>query len=97
MSCSSAGRVRNPLGAGVAVVQDPALEAEADHMGMRAAHFVSIQAKMANMDRVNPRQEPPYLLLHPQQIRQSCKCREQRTARGFAKREPAASGCFLYC
>ena len=32
-----AGRVRNPLGAGVAVVQDPALEAEAERMGLRAA------------------------------------------------------------
>jgi hypothetical protein len=31
------GRVQNPLGAGVAVVQDPALEAEADRMGQRAA------------------------------------------------------------
>ena len=31
-----AGRVRNPLGAGIAVVQDPALEAEAERMGMRA-------------------------------------------------------------
>ena len=29
-----AGRVRNPLGAGVAVVQDPALEAEAERMGL---------------------------------------------------------------
>ena len=28
-----AGRVRNPLGSGVAVVQDPALEAEAERMG----------------------------------------------------------------
>ena len=32
-----AGRVRNPFGHGVAVVQDPGLEAEADRMGMRAA------------------------------------------------------------
>ena len=32
-----AGRVRNPLGSGVAVVQDPALEAEAERMGQRAA------------------------------------------------------------
>ena len=32
-----AGRVRNPLGSGVAVVQDPALEAEAERMGLRAA------------------------------------------------------------
>jgi hypothetical protein len=32
-----AGRVRNPFGAGVAVVQDPGLEAEADRLGMMAA------------------------------------------------------------
>ena len=32
-----AGRVRNPFGAGVAVVQDRVLEAEADRMGQRAA------------------------------------------------------------
>jgi hypothetical protein len=32
-----AGRVRNPLGAGVAVVQDPALEAEAERIGRAAA------------------------------------------------------------
>jgi ribosomal protein S18 acetylase RimI-like enzyme len=32
-----AGRVRNPFGSGVAVVQDHALEAEADRMGQRAA------------------------------------------------------------
>ena len=30
-----AGRVRNPFGPGVAVVQDPALEAEADRMGVQ--------------------------------------------------------------
>ncbi len=41
-----AGRVRNPLGAGVAVVQDPGLEAEAERMGQRAAaHPVTLQAK----------------------------------------------------
>jgi Domain of unknown function (DUF4157) len=43
-----AGRVRNPLGSGIAVVQDPALEAEAERMGLRAASFVRpIQAKPA--------------------------------------------------
>jgi hypothetical protein len=31
------GRVRNPAGAGIVVVQDPALEAEADRLGRRAA------------------------------------------------------------
>jgi hypothetical protein len=39
-----AGRVRNPFGSGVAVVQDPNLEAEAERMGMLAA----AQPKMAN-------------------------------------------------
>lgn len=46
-----AGRVRNPFGSGIAVVQDPSLEAEADRMGMRAAsHHVAsaVQAKPAN-------------------------------------------------
>jgi GNAT superfamily N-acetyltransferase len=42
-----AGRVRNPLGTGLAVVQDHALEAEADRVGQRAAaHRVEAQAKM---------------------------------------------------
>jgi GNAT superfamily N-acetyltransferase len=42
-----AGRVRNPLGAGLAVVQDHALEAEADRLGQRAAaHRLAVQAKM---------------------------------------------------
>ena len=41
------GRVRNPLGSGIAVVQDHALEAEADRLGQRAAaHRVTAQAKM---------------------------------------------------
>ena len=43
-----AGRVRNPLGSGLAVVQDRALEAEADRLGQRAAtHPVAAQAKFA--------------------------------------------------
>jgi hypothetical protein len=42
-----AGRVRNLLGSGLAVVQDHALEVEADRMGQRvAAHRVTAQAKM---------------------------------------------------
>jgi hypothetical protein len=45
----SAGRVRNPLGSGLAVVQDPALEAEAERMGLRAAlHQPPVQTKLAN-------------------------------------------------
>lgn len=45
-----AGRVRNPFGSGIAVVQDPALEAEADRMGMRAASYTpapTVQRKAA--------------------------------------------------
>jgi hypothetical protein len=50
-----AGRVRNPFGAGVAVVQDRSLEAEAERLGTAAAlHQHPMQAKMANAytDRV---------------------------------------------
>jgi hypothetical protein len=46
-----AGRVRNPYGSGVAVVQDPLMEAEAERMGLRAAMAplpaAPAQAKMA--------------------------------------------------
>ena len=37
------GRVSNPFGGGVAVVQDHALEAEADRMGVKAAMTVLVQ------------------------------------------------------
>jgi len=47
-----AGRVRNPYGSGVAVVQDPLMEAEAERMGLRAAMApppeASVQAKMGS-------------------------------------------------
>jgi hypothetical protein len=42
------GRVRNPMGSGVAVVRDRVLEAEADRLGQRAAAYrFEVQAKMA--------------------------------------------------
>lgn len=45
-----AGRVRNPLGAGVAVVQDAALEAEAERIGTRVvAASAAIQARPAGV------------------------------------------------
>jgi hypothetical protein len=44
-----AGRVRNPLGSGIAVVHDPVLEAEADRMGLRARSLQTpVQAKPAS-------------------------------------------------
>ena len=40
------GRVRNPFGHGVAVVQDPGMEAEAERMGIQAAaHQMPVEAK----------------------------------------------------
>ena len=43
-----AGRVRNPFGSGVAVVQEPGLEAEAERMGIRVAMTpMPVQAKLA--------------------------------------------------
>jgi hypothetical protein len=43
-----AGRVRNPFGSGVAVVQDPMLEVEAERLGMRAStHQAPLQPKAA--------------------------------------------------
>lgn len=53
------GRVRNPFGSGIAVVQDHALEAEADRLGQRAASHVaapSVQAKMVSNRTAAPAQ-----------------------------------------
>src|SRR5262249_11788924 len=44
------GRVRNPCGSGVAVAQDPNLEAEAERLGM----FAAAQPKMANAPERTP-------------------------------------------
>ena len=69
-----AGRVKNPLGSGVAVVQDPALEAEAERMGMRAASVSAsppIQAKPAGIGRA----------VAPSGAIQPCRPREAAAAR----------------
>ncbi len=44
------GRVRNPFGNGVAVVQDPALEAEAERLGMMAAAQIQRKEAVPNGD-----------------------------------------------
>ncbi len=50
-----AGRVRNPFGSGVAVVQDRELEAEADRLGQRAAlHRPAAPARLAEPARNRP-------------------------------------------
>ena len=54
-----AGRVRNPFGSGVAVVQDPGLEAEAERMSMQAAaHRAPVQATPQTPGAVKQRQNP---------------------------------------
>jgi Domain of unknown function (DUF4157) len=61
------GRVRNPFGAGTAVVQDPLLKAEAEMMGARAAtaHSQSVQPKGLNGQQPasNPRHQAPAPIL----------------------------------
>jgi len=55
-----AGRVRSPAGGGMVVVNDHALEAEADRMGVLAASFrPQIQTKMAAPVRPAPVQAKP--------------------------------------
>ena len=54
------GRVRSPAGGGMVVVNDHALEAEADRMGVMAASFrPQIQTKMAAPARAAPVQAKP--------------------------------------
>ena len=60
-----AGRVRNPLGTGVAVVQDPALEAEAERMGLRAVAPTPAQAKLASRQSVLPALVPSRGVIEP--------------------------------
>ncbi len=57
-----AGRVRNPLGSGIAVVQDPGLEAEADRMAQRAIAPTPIQPTTA---RANPIGTTPRTAVQP--------------------------------
>jgi hypothetical protein len=54
-----AGRVRNPFGAGIAIVQDPGLEAEAERMGLRAQSLprqivAPVQRKIVQPRRILP-------------------------------------------
>jgi|GEM_PF-6268574 len=59
------GRVRNPFGAGMAVVHDPLLKAEAEMMGSRAAMAQTLQPKSLNGQQQGPgpqRQTPAAIL-----------------------------------
>lgn len=60
------GRVRNPFGAGLTVVQDHALEAEADRMGQRAS--LSLQAMTCPPRHRNEMTVQPYFVLSPDKL-----------------------------
>ena len=69
-----AGRVHNPFGSGVAVIQDHRLEAEANRLGQRAAsHQVTVQAKPATpiVLRNAGRQSFPMMVKHSLPLRGS--------------------------
>jgi hypothetical protein len=53
------GRIRNPFGSGYAVVNDPALEAEADRMAARVTAPARIQAPVATGRHHPPRHAAP--------------------------------------
>jgi hypothetical protein len=55
-----AGRVRNPFGSGVAVVQDTMLEGEADRMGARAASAPALVQR--KVSPVAPNRKPIQLM-----------------------------------
>jgi hypothetical protein len=63
-----AGRVRNPFGNGVAVVQDPALEAEAERLGQQAAGWRQLRVTAAKGSQRAGSNEPgtvqPMMSLH---------------------------------
>jgi hypothetical protein len=73
-----AGRVRNPLGSGLAVVQDHALEAEADRMGQRAA------------GRIVLRQAPPIVAKTADIQTQRMMIRGERIQAAVARSRPTA-------
>jgi len=59
------GRVRNPFGAGMAVVHDPLLKAEAEMMGSRAAMAQGVQPKSLNGHHLgsSPARQAPAAIL----------------------------------
>jgi ribosomal protein S18 acetylase RimI-like enzyme len=82
-----AGRVRNPFGAGLAVVQDRSMEAEAERMGVRAAaHQVTVQAKPAGSARV-----PVPCASQPPPPTMAARAALSGGTRGVAQLSPAVS------
>jgi Domain of unknown function (DUF4157) len=53
------GRVRNPFGSGLAVVQDPGLEAEAERLGLRAATVLALPELRPRIAQAKPVSNSP--------------------------------------
>ena len=71
-----AGRVRNPFGSGIALVQDQGLEAEAERMGLRAAAAGPVQAKTIPPPR-------PVAASRPGTVQRMMTVHEEKQRRGW--------------
>jgi hypothetical protein len=81
-----AGRVRNPMGSGIAVVQDHALEAEADRLGRRAASaapMLRTSGRANLLEQVPSTRRPHYPVVSPP--------RPGEPTTGANRAEPAAN------
>jgi hypothetical protein len=92
-----AGRVHNPFGSGVAVVQDRSMEAEADRMGLRAAsHKLPVRARKASLVPAN-KASSPFPVQRRQAIqRKSWKWTEATRTWDDADNEALANGAAAF-
>jgi hypothetical protein len=70
-----AGRVRNPFGSGIAIVQEPALEAEAERMGLRAASLQASPEPNARRSAGSRQPTPPRRAPAPAQASSGIQCK----------------------
>jgi len=91
-----AGRVRNPLGSVVAVVQNPALEAEAERMGL---HVASRQTVATGLIASRASLDPPHLIIGSPlpSMRKSAILQQARRVRSpsIPKEETTTKGTFF--
>ena len=88
-----AGRVRNPFGNGVAVVQDPGMEAEAERMGMQAAaHQMPVEAKREQPGMAAQQKPAPTPGGRPLAPHVQAAVVQPRTAQPHAQARPLTTG-----
>ena len=79
------GRVRNPFGGGLAVVQSPQLEAEADRLGQRAASLRPASAAPAGPVRAGPAAPgTPQAATHPGAVQRAKVFNKPKEVKGSA-------------